>query len=95
MNDLTFVLMLSAFHIVGLVVLAALLAIAFRSDARPAPGEDYRDQDDDPPDRPPGPPTGSPPVPTPGSDHARLRRRQLPVPARRAAHPSRRPTRVS
>lgn len=93
MNDLTFVLLLSAFHIVGLIVLAALLAVAFRGDVRPGPGE-HRDQDDDPPDRPPGPPTGSPPLPASGPEHSRLRRRQLPVTPRRAAHPPRRPAQV-
>lgn len=94
MNDLTFVLLLSAFHIVGLIVLAALLAVAFGGGARSGPDEERRDQGDDPPHRPPEPPTGRPPLPTSGHEHARLRRGHLPVPARRATHPSRRPSKV-
>ena len=94
MNDLTFVLLLSAFHIVGLIVLAALLAIAFGGDARSGPDEERRDQGDDPPDRPPDPPTGRTPLPTSGPEHSRLRRRHLPVPARRATHPARLPSKV-
>lgn len=89
MNDLTFVLMLSALHIVGLVVLAALLAVAF-GDARSESDEERRDQGGDPPDRPPDPSSGPPPLPDSGSGHSRVRRRHLPAPARRATHPVRR-----